>query len=68
MLDRMLSKAGKETAGRQEVYEDDAEISDWAKESVYRTAELFERTGEYDPLEYVSYDELEKVFAKVREL
>lgn len=69
ILDRLFSLTNTKCTSRTEAYADDSEISEWAKESVYKTASLFETSdGSYDPQEYVSYDELESVFEKVKSL
>ena len=67
IIDRLLTLTGQDIEARAEKYTDDEAISEWAKESVYKTAELFDRkAGSYSPQEYVSYDELETIIEKVR--
>ncbi len=44
ILDRLCNLSGIELKEKTEKYDDDDEkISDWANESVHKTAELFER-------------------------
>ena len=69
ILDRLCNLSGVELKDKTEKYDDDEKISDWAKESVYKTAELFERQNNvYNPHEYITYDELECVIEKVKSL
>lgn len=67
ILDRLFDISKKEIPAeyRTEKYEDDEEISDWARESVYRTAGLFDRENKFDPQEYVTYDELHEIMQKI---
>ena len=67
IIDRLLTLTEKDIEARAEKYTDDEAISEWAKESVYKTAGLFDRkAGSCAPQEYVSYDELETIIEKVR--
>lgn len=43
ILDRLCNLSGIELKEKTEKYDDDEKISDWANESVHKTAELFER-------------------------
>lgn len=43
IIERFCNLSGVELKDKTEKYADDVKISDWAKESVYKTAELFER-------------------------
>lgn len=67
ILDRLFDISKKEIPAeyRTEKYEDDEDISDWARESVYRTAGLFDRENKFDPQEYVTYDELHEIMQKI---
>lgn len=66
ILERLCNLSGIELEDKTEKYDDDEKISDWAKESVYKTAELFERSDNvYNPQEYVTYDELEGIIERI---
>ena len=67
ILSRVLEKTGKieSLSEKREKFTDDSDISEWAKESVYKTASLFgELEQEYDPHEYISSDELNEIIKK----
>lgn len=67
ILSRVLEKTGKieSLSEKREKFTDDSDISEWAKESVYKTASLFgELEQEYDPHEYISSDELNEIIRK----
>ena len=67
ILSRVLEKTGKieSLSDEREKFTDDSDISEWAKESVYKTASLFgESEQEYDPHEYISSDELNEIIRK----
>lgn len=68
ILDRLFDISEKTipVEYRTEKYEDDKEISDWARGSVYRTAGLFERENKFNPQEYVTYDELNEIIEKIK--
>ena len=66
ILDRLCNLSGVELKEKTEKYDDDEKISYWAKKSVYKTAELFERRDDvYNPQEYVTYDELEGIIERI---
>lgn len=69
ILSRILDKTGKSKSltEQKEKFTDDYLISDWAKDSVYKTASFFDTDGkQYNPKEYISSDELDKVISKVK--
>lgn len=65
---RLISLLGKSDALKEcnSVFEDDDMISSWAKDSVYKTAELFGAEGKYEPQEYMTSKDMLELREKIR--
>lgn len=67
VISRILEKTGKDIESVKNKFKDDDNISEWARESVYKTADLFETENNlYNPQEYVTYDEIEEIIEKIK--